>query len=593
MKLLKKRAKLLILIAIILCITLPISIVYQYVYYPSFAFSSLKTELFHELYAGDGLSIQFSFADQSAFLDDAPYRLPCFYQAAYETDTCQDYADRLKKINPEKLSQSDQNLYHRMLSYFSLHNRDKDYLYLENPFRPTGGLQTQLPILLAQFPIQDAQDVEQYFCILEDIPSYFSSYVEYMKIRKAKGITTSTGDLDEAIHQCDEMKGPKGKALFYDSFSALIEDEALSFSVSQKELYLSRCDTLLDSYVLPAYKQLADALYILKDEMTGRKGLCRQQKADYYAILLQEQTGSSKTLPQIEALLKKRFETLYPKWQYEYALLSKTDLSKLEFDLSAEPQTILLQLQDYMQDQFPTLETDISYDIKTVPNALSAYCAPAYYFTPRIDSYLENTIYVNHPELCTCADLFTTLAHEGYPGHMLQSTYFFHNNGLSVMDTALYQAFANVGYVEGWALYTELLSYDYLSTSDCIKDETKAHYYKALQLQRELMICLYCMLDIRVHIYGDEADDLLPYLARLGLDDKKLAQNLFIYLVNEPTTYASYYVGYLELLELKDFYIASCDDTGRAYSAKEFHRFLLSCGPISFDEIKQKMQTDF
>lgn len=590
---LKKRLSLLLAILLVLFLAVPVGTIYDSYFSDKSRFSNLKKDVFEDLYKNDGLSIAFSFCDKADFSQESLCSLPCFLPKEYEDNSSLRYSIRLSHINRAKLSNQDQKMYDFLSHCFQQRKRSAPYLYCDNPLRPTGGAQTQLPILLAQFPIHNQTDVATYFSLLKQTPAYFNSLLLYLEQQKEHGFTIATGDLDETIKQCDEMKGPAGKALFYDSFSELISSDSLSFSTSQKENYLQQCDAILDQYVLPAYENLADSLYKMNQALIPRKGLCQQNVSDCYLYLLQEKTGSNKSLIQIEKLLKERFSKLYPQWEYECMLLTNVNLAQMEFDLPDNPNTILNTLQDTMQDRFPLLSSSISYTVNEVPAALSSYTAPAYYFTPQIDSYTKNTIYINNPDLSTCADLFTTLAHEGYPGHMLQATYFFENSNLSNTDLALYQSLANPGYIEGWAFYTELSSFDYLSRADCITDETKTHYFNALKLQKELLICLYCMLDIRVHIYGDTAPDLVPYLQRLGLGTDKIAQNLYIYLINEPATYASYYIGYLELLETKEAYISYCDKENLPYSEKDFHNFYLSCGPLCFDQIRGLIDEHF
>ena len=54
--------------------------------------------------------------------------------------------------------------------------------------------------------------------------------------------------------------------------------------------------------------------------------------------------------------------------------------------------------------------------------------------------------------------LFTTLAHEGYPGHLYQTTYYANTNPDPLRNLLNFS-----GYVEGWATYAEMCSY-YLSS---------------------------------------------------------------------------------------------------------------------------------
>ena len=52
---------------------------------------------------------------------------------------------------------------------------------------------------------------------------------------------------------------------------------------------------------------------------------------------------------------------------------------------------------------------------------MEEYTSPAFYMVPAIDSYKENVIYVNQAQT---AELYPTLAHEGYPGHLYQNVYY-------------------------------------------------------------------------------------------------------------------------------------------------------------------------
>lgn len=52
------------------------------------------------------------------------------------------------------------------------------------------------------------------------------------------------------------------------------------------------------------------------------------------------------------------------------------------------------------------------------------YLSPAFYMIPAIDNTSENVIYINNGHITDNLSLFTTLAHEGYPGHLYQNVYY-------------------------------------------------------------------------------------------------------------------------------------------------------------------------
>ena len=62
------------------------------------------------------------------------------------------------------------------------------------------------------------------------------------------------------------------------------------------------------------------------------------------------------------------------------------------------------------------------------------------------------------------------------------------------------------------------------------------------------------------------------------------ANNLYTYVVESPANYLSYFIGCLEIQELKNEYQLMHKDT---YSEKEFHKKLLETGPCDFDTLKK------
>ena len=85
---------------------------------------------------------------------------------------------------------------------------------------------------------------------------------------------------------------------------------------------------------------------------------------------------------------------------------------------------------------------------------MEEHLSPAFYMIPAIDNTEENVIYINRAHMNDDLTLFTTLAHEGYPGHLYQTVYYENTDPdpiRSVMDFG--------GYVEGWATYAEMGSY--------------------------------------------------------------------------------------------------------------------------------------
>ena len=79
----------------------------------------------------------------------------------------------------------------------------------------------------------------------------------------------------------------------------------------------------------------------------------------------------------------------------------------------------------------------------------------------------------------------------------------------------------------------------------------------------------------------------LPQPQPAGLrQDPATAEALYETLIDDPAVYPAYYIGYLEILELRD---TAEELLGEEYTAKAFHQFLMEIGPAQFEIIEERM----
>ena len=124
-------------------------------------------------------------------------------------------------------------------------------------------------------------------------------------------------------------------------------------------------------------------------------------------------------------------------------------LDSYEF-LYSDPEEILDYLAGNLGEDFPEPVTT-SYTLKYVHEAMEKLESPAYYLIPAIDDWQKNSIYINRNPEYDSMDLFTTLSHEGFPGHLYQNTY-----ERSLQLSPIRYLLGWNGYSEGWATYVEL-----------------------------------------------------------------------------------------------------------------------------------------
>ena len=146
------------------------------------------------------------------------------------------------------------------------------------------------------------------------------------------------------------------------------------------------------------------------------------------------------------------------------------------------------------------------------------------------------------------------------------------------------------GYLEGWALYVEFYSFDYAADVYAEQGASSAAVLTQLeQHDRSLQLCLYCLLDIMIHYDNASYSQVAELLESVGIDSASSVRAVYAYLVEEPCNYLKYYLGYLEILQLKE---KAKELWGAEYSDLRFHTFYLDCGPSDFSSLEERLLSE-
>ena len=585
-------------------------------------FEQLADDLFRSEMTANTLNMHYTLAFPEAFgIQEYNAILPCY---SFDDDLSaltqtENLLKRLKSLNASKLS--DRNRYTLTLLANTLENSLalSNYPYYEEPLSPSSGMQSQLPILLAEYTFRSVRDVEDYLDILDQTDEYFEALLIYQQEKADAGLLMPSVSLLQVVEQCDTILTKEEldagthfmQTTFAERLEGLISDGELT---SQKaESYQVLNNRLLRTVMLPAYEALGDGLLVLEDPAIPLKGLAAQPNgAAYYEQLLISQTGSYRPVSEIKEMV---ITKLYEEYQNLIDILTETpDLVNVPYDTLLEQEfpyknaaEMLTDLQERMSADFPPLDANEplpSVAVKAVSENLQDYCAPAFYLTPPLDDTSSNAIYINEKSTPAGLELYTTLAHEGYPGHMYQSVYHNRNTMDSSDDTSNHvrELLWYGGYLEGWALYVEFISYDYATqlyqetasasqtadsfTTDSSTSETMSAAIQLIKHDRSLQLSLYSLLDIMIHYENASQEQVANLLHNFGISSQTAVSAIYEYIVEEPTNYLKYYLGYLEILELKK---EARELWGNNYSDYEFHTFLLDCGPADFTFLEERL----
>ena len=476
----------------------------------------------------------------------------------------------LHKFSYDLLSEENQLTYDILAHHIETLKKDTTYYLYEEPLSPVTGVHAQLPILLAEYQFYNKNDVETYLALLKTVPDYFSTLVRFEQQKSASGLFMSDNLVDAVTEQCNAFVAMGNDNYLLSTFGERLT-ELEKISSSEKAAFIQQNQECLTQYIVPAYENLVSSLTALKGSGKNSGGLCfLTEGKDYFSHLVARETGSSRNISELKSLIQNQMGADLLATQK--VLEQNPSITEETSSIAESPDSILKTLEAKISTAFPT-SASVNVQVKYVPKALEEILSPAFYLIPSIDNYAENTIYINQGHNLNDIHLFTTLAHEGYPGHLYQTTYFANTD-----PDPIRTVFNFSGYVEGWATYAEMCSY-YISSLN------KPHA-TLLQKNNSLILGLYALTDIGIHYDGWSVSDTLKFFSTYGINDEAVIKEIYEYIVVDPANYLTYYVGYLEMLELKK---ECMQKEGNNFSQKDFHKQVLEIGPAPFEVIRKYM----
>lgn len=468
--------------------------------------------------------------------------------------------------------QTSQKLTYDVLSdYLTTQFSVSDLMLYDEILRPSTGIQAQLPVLYEEYRFYDKSDIEDYLKLIALTDSYFAQIIDFEQQKAKAGLFMSDFACDTIISQCETfIQNPEDHYLIVTFNNKL--NAMSSLTEEERKQYEEENVSLVTENILPAYKNLAAALTELLGSSTNDKGLCYLPDGKkYYEYLVYQSTGSSKSAKDLlTAISDKRTDDLT---KAAALMLEHPDLQEKANNVSLEgidAIATLNTLRSEMLKDFPAAP-DTEFTVSYIDASMEDYMAPAFYITSPIDNYEKNSIFINASTDSSSMRYFTTLAHEGFPGHLYQ-TVMSYKAGLPAVRSILNYP----GYVEGWATYVEMLSYHYAGLDENVAE--------LLSLNQSALLSLYATTDLGIHYEGWTFSDTVDFWSDYGITDQNALREVYELIVEEPAHYLKYYVGYLEFLELKE---KAKETYHTDYSEVAFHQTILDLGPAPFDILEK------
>ena len=308
---------------------------------PDRRFEQFTSQLFQEEMTGSTLNMHYTIADPKTFgISEYEPVLPIYHSGQPEDskEHCSDLLHRLDRIDPDRLSP--ENAYTYRLLHRSLENdlALADFPYYNEPLSPSSGMQSQLPVLLAEYTFRTKRDVTDYLALLDQIDDYFASLLLYEQEKAAAGFFMPACSSEKVRKQCDTIVTTEELAQGTHFLQTTFEDRLSElqkqglFTPEETASLIETNERLLATVVQPAYAALSEGLLSLEtstnvdstaSETTANaasgennsahnglpKGLALLPDGKtYYLHLLFSETGSSRSEKELVQMLLVQFQ---------------------------------------------------------------------------------------------------------------------------------------------------------------------------------------------------------------------------------------------------------------------------------------------
>ncbi len=485
-------------------------------------------------------------------------------------EDCVSWRDRLTAIDRDALSDHLQFAYDNYLRFLDGEIESQEWFYNYEPLDLYVGLQSNLPLVFGLYQFYDTQDVENYMTLLADVPRYMGQVLAFERERADRGWFMTEGALDTVLLDLESVAKSGETSFLHGTFEDAME-KADFLSDEQKSAYIRQNDTLVNTVWVEGYQLLYDGLKELRPQCREAIGAYAQggEAYSYFCWKFRHDGNSDRSVEDAMRFLEKVINMMYGELIADIANC---------YDQLQEGETITTgslagdeaYLKTLMPQIVPTMP-DVEVKYVEVPEELQNSFSPAAYLTPALDDFQHNIILTNPKDQEEYS--MSTLAHEGFPGHMYQFTYQY---SLGTIPKFLCVIETN-GYAESWSTNSEI-------NVARINERFGAEYATVLFLDEMITNSLVMYCSLMVNGQGATKSQVKSYLDGWGLAGA--TDQIYDLCITMPIYYAKYVMGFTELYELTE----TCKNTlGDRFDSVSFYREYLSWGPGYFDLLRKRM----
>lgn len=483
----------------------------------------------------------------------------------------------------------------------NVNSKTSEMSYLSNNYLGSYlGYQAQLPLLLSEYKFRTKLDVDNYLKYLDLVPETFQKYLDFEVEKADHGYGMSDFVIDKVVHQCEEFikAAGTGNHFMIKTVNKKI-DECDFLTDEEKEAYKNANIEKVNGPLISGYKLVQDELPKLKGRSTNDMGLAYYYDSKgnpigktYYELDFQETVGYKISLVDAE----KYVDDLLKYYEQELVKYRNLYLTNEEFKANCDsyqlmdktPEEQLAYYQTVIGKYFPSLNYQPEIVVKFIDKAMEEHFSPAAYMTSAIDNLEKEYIYLNGSSVLTDGVykynyLYTTLAHEGLPGHLYQNVYF-----KSTDANPLRKVLKSSGYSEGWATYAEIFSYEFL------RGEYMDEFIDYLIFQDEYTGAMYCRLDMGINYDGWTLEEAGAFIKKYvpQVTDEAIKAT-YEQLIEVPNNMQTYFFTYFKIKDLRTYVMNLTSSTRENFDYITFHKYILDCGPAPLRFVEEYVKSKY
>lgn len=538
-------------------------------------FDEFCDDMFKAMIAGDSLNAHFTISNPEEYgisytAEDMTFGSFSEEDTLASEAAIDEYIKALGEFDRDGLSDSQKITYDTLMWYLETQDAYDGLMYIQNVLGISSGIPVNLSTNFIEFVLYDEEDVEEYFSYMKSLDDYFGSFEKYLRKQADEGYFVTDRLVEYNIGVCSDFLESDGLPLTQ-SFEAKIKKLSLNEDTVKK--YISTNKEYVEQYVMTFYENTAKLLEELKGSCRNTGGLSNygEEGIRLYRAIVRNKTSSDMTVEEVidyvDGKIEEVLEEVYDEIMKDFTVTDYLYTYQPEFDA---PEDVLEHVISCMDKDFPAPATD-KYSIEYMSSACEIEGVLAYYVNPRIDNLSVNNIKINGS---TVGDdmytLYTTLAHEGYPGHLYQTTSFFANEDIPAIRKAL----SFIGSSEGWAEYASEIAVSYLYELD----ELPENYGAIMINDSEYGYLIMARADLGINFEGWTKKELGEFLEDFDMNSDDIVDSLYHSCVSDAGSILPYAVGTQLMNDMKD---RALEELGSDW-LKKFNSLIIESGELPF-----------